>query len=98
MIQTFDFILEAQRNTMTMNEIRSCLSSKTDREIIIGEHRLTFDAVSRQVTIEDVKGYTHDQSRIVPCKMPYHLLERALVGEYSDFSGLEWMDFHSDTG
>lgn len=91
MIKTLDFVLEAKRDPKVMRELMVALSEK-DTEIIIGEHRLTFDTVSRQVIIEDAAGYSYGKSRIVPCKMPYHLLERVLCGDYADLSGLEWID------
>ena len=96
MVNSLDFVLKANRDPKVMRELKAALSEGKDVEQIIGEYRLSFDVASRQVTIVDAAGYTCSKSRIVPCKIPYHLLKRVLGGDYSDLSGLEWIEIHKE--
>ena len=54
MIQSYDFIFDAQRDKKLMNEIVDCIESKADKGICTEIHRLIFCGKEQIVMVEPV--------------------------------------------
>lgn len=91
MVQTFDFVLYANRNPSAKRSILEAIASQKETELIVDRQKLTFIPNSQYVIVDKVSADVPFADKIVKCKLPYMALLQMLNGNWDNLEGLEWL-------
>ena len=91
MIQTFDCIFLAAKDKELRDEFIKYIREKRDVVLIRGDHKMTFNGVSRYLEIRAVSDNDLFAHKIVPARVPYDVLCRMLDGNLDNCVGIEYL-------
>lgn len=91
MDQTLDCIWKAQQEPELKEKILSCVKAGKICTIIVDRHKLIFDSEAHMVTITKMSDTVPFARKIVGCRIPYPVLQRVLIGDWSDMTGMQWL-------
>ena len=91
MIQNFDWIAQARKNTELKRNIICCMEAG-NRSIIIDRFQITFSENIAKVTVRKSSSNVSMSCKIIPVEIPYAVLRNMLEGNYDDYCGIRYLN------
>lgn len=82
MMRTYDFLLQAQRDSEFMSQIQAAISSASSSTLYTKTHKLEFSAQTQCVIITSNTEQELIKNKIIPVEMKYQALLKMLARDW----------------